>query len=118
GKLYAIVGNYFSLFSRESPSGWRTHMGLEGRGFFTMRSESSRFPLETVDGMVGVYLEGARNAFQWQFRYTHLSAHLADGLPNVQPQAFSRETLSLRLGYVPNLETHVYGGAHYIANSF
>jgi hypothetical protein len=118
-KLYAIVGNYFSLlgFGTQSKEGFQAHFGLEGRGFFTMRQEQSRFPLETVDGMVGAYVDAQYQAFQMQIRYTHVSGHLADGLVGT-PTAFSREYTSLRMGYAPSGDFHFYFGASHIANSY
>lgn len=119
-RLDARIGNYFSLLAIEPTEPlWSVHFGLEGAGFFTMRQAHSRFPLETVDGMIGLYFEGALDIWQAQLRYTHVSAHLADGVDNASTVAipYSRETLSLRFGVVPSPNIHVYTGIHYLANT-
>lgn len=117
-KINAAIGNYFSIFSirpAEDPH-WYLHFGLEGAGFFTMRQASSRFPLETADGLIGVYVEGRNGQGLWQVRYTHVSAHLADGSTG-SAIPYSRETLSARAAWVPFEELQLYGGAHYLTNS-
>lgn len=120
-QINATVGNYFSLFGiqpkdslEEKP--FLFHMGLEGAGYFTMRQADKRFPLETADGLIGSYFEGAYGPWQGQFRVTHISAHLADGSAGV-PIPYSREFIGLRLGYVPYDEFQVYGGIQYIINT-
>lgn len=118
-RLTAAIGNYFSLLAYrpddDDPT-WRFHLGLEGAGYFTMRQADSRFPLETTDGLIGLYAEGARGPWQAQLRYTHVSAHLADGLAGT-PIAYSRETLSLRGAYAPTADFQAYWGAHWLAHS-
>lgn len=117
-KLTAIVGNYASILGfGGAPDGMAAHFGLEGRGFFTMRQESSRFPLETVDGMIGAYIDAKYRSMQWQLRYTHVSAHIADGL-SVAAAPFSRETLSFRMAYLPDNNLQIYVGGSNIVNSF
>lgn len=117
-KINAAVGNYFSLFAIRPQNGedWLFHFGLEGAGYFTMRHALSRFPLETADGLIGVYAERSNGPWQWQLRFTHVSAHLADGTTEV-PIAYSRETLFGRFGYVPSDTLQVYGGVGYLVNS-
>lgn len=122
-KLVALIGNYFSILSLEPPDteegtepDWTMHFGLEGAGYFSMRSADGRFPLETTDGLIGVYIEGKSGIFQWQTRFTHISAHLSDGLPGV-PIAYSRETVSLRGGVAPNERSHAYAGVSYLAHT-
>jgi len=111
-RLHAAVGNYFSLLSLE-PEG--IHFGFEGAGYFTMRQAEQRFPLETADGLIGAYLEGGE-IWQWQLRFTHISAHLADGSLET-PIPYSRETVSVRGGWLPIPELHLYGGIHFLTNS-
>jgi hypothetical protein len=117
--MHASVGNYFSLLGFQPVDGpsWRVHFGLEGAGYFTMRSEGSRFPLETTDGLIGLYLEGDSGPWQAQFRYTHISAHLSDGNSGDSPIAYSRETASLRMAYAPSGNAQVYAGLHYLAHT-
>jgi len=74
------------------------HTGLEGGAFFQMRKEGSNFPLHSSDGLIGIYAEAARNDWAAQFRFTHISAHLSDGLTPVRQKIlFSREFVVLRL---------------------
>jgi len=118
-RLHAVVGNYFSLLAVHPMEGypeWVFHWGLEGAGFFTMRAEGSRFPLETADGLLGMYWEMGWKEWQAQMRYTHISAHLADG-SSATPISYSRETLSFRGSYTPNPFTRLYGGFSRIVNT-
>ncbi len=117
--MHASVGNYFSIlgFQPVHDPNWRIHFGLEGAGYFTMRSEGSRFPLETTDGLIGIYIEGDSGPFQTQFRFTHISAHLSDGAAAVGAIPFSRETASLRFAYAPSGHAQVYAGLHYLAHT-
>ncbi len=115
--IQAMIGSYLSIFSiRPEDQSWDFHFGLEGRGYFTMRQESGRFPLETVDGTIGFYTEYAQGPWAWQLRYTHVSAHLADGSSGT-PFGYSRETVSLRGGYSPSESLHVYFGWHRLVNT-
>lgn len=117
-KIDATIGNYFSLFGirSEESSDWFFHVGLEGCGYFTMKQADHRFPLETADGLIGFYTETAVGPFQYQFRLTHISAHLADGSTDGSI-AYSRETAIFRAGYLLNQDTHFYSGIHYIVNT-
>lgn len=56
------------------------------------------------------------DSWQWQLRYTHISAHLADGSQDV-PIAYSREHLALRFAYFPIHDLDIYAGIYYITNS-
>lgn len=115
--IQAMLGSYLSIFSiAPEDKSWDFHFGLEGRGYFTMREEGGRFPLETVDGTIGVYTEYAQGPWAVQLRYTHVSAHLADGSTDV-PIAYSRESLILRGGYSPSENLHVYLGLHRLVNT-
>ncbi|RYZ96177.1 MAG: hypothetical protein EOP11_23850, partial [Proteobacteria bacterium] len=71
GELEADVGGYKSF------SGWRgsvagedtvLHMGLEGTAYFVMRKEGSKFPLQSSDGLIGLYAEAARGLWMYQLR--------------------------------------------------
>ena len=116
-QMKAFVGNYFSILGwRPIEGDWQIHFGLEGAGFFTMRKEGARFPLETADGLIGLYIEGSQGPWMAQFRYTHVSAHLADG-SNGSAIPYSRETAVLRAGYAPDDSTHFYGGFTYLAHT-
>lgn len=120
--INATVGNYFSILGiepadpdPEEPKKF-FHLGLEGAGYFTMRQAEKRFPLETADGLIGFYFEGASGDWQAQLRMTHISAHLADGSSGT-PIAYSREFLAFRFGYVPYDELQLFGGIHYLVNT-
>lgn len=120
--INATVGNYFSILGlKPTDSGPGEpekvfHFGLEGAGYFTMKQAEKRFPLETADGLLGVYFEGAYGEWLSQLRLTHISAHLADGSSGT-PIAYSREYLSLRFGYLPHEDLHVFGGFQYLVNT-
>lgn len=115
--INASVGSYLSAFAvTPEDESWNFHLGLEGRAYITMRQEGGRFPVETVDGTIGLYTEFATSQWQWQLRYTHVSAHLADGLAGT-PIAYSRETVSLRTGYSPDESFQVYAGLYKIVNT-
>lgn len=115
----AEVGSYRSIY------GWKMgeenpvllHTGIEGNGYFTMRKTQSKFPLESSDGLIGVYVEGSHGAWAHQLRFTHISAHLSDGSPDVTRSfVYSRETLSLRSRYRWNwLEPYI--GLHLLAHT-
>ena len=79
-KINATIGNYFSILGirNENNPDWFFHVGLEGAGYFTMKQAEKRFPLETADGLIGLYIETSVGSAQYQFRLTHISAHLAD----------------------------------------
>lgn len=118
-KIHAGIGNYFSLMAVQpaDSSDWQVHFGLEGAGYFTMRQEGNRFPLETTDGLLGLYLEGNEGPWQLQFRYTHISAHLADGSSSSAPISYSREKLTLRAGYGPSDTVQIYFGPTYLVHT-
>lgn len=117
-KINAAVGNYFSLFAvqQKEEDGWKHHVGLEGGGFFTMRQQGGRFPLETADGLIGFYVDSSKGSWAWQLRFTHISAHLADGSVDI-PIAYSREFLAARFGWFPDFEKQIYIGAQMLTNS-
>ncbi|MBY0370539.1 DUF1207 domain-containing protein [bacterium] len=115
--IQASVGSYLSLFSvAPEDKSWGVMFGLEGRGYFVMRQEGGRFPLESVDGTLGLYTEYSQGPWAAQLRYTHVSAHLADGSSGTAIP-YSRETLSLRGSYNPCENAQVYVGIHRLVNS-
>lgn len=119
-ELEADIGGYRSF------AGWKGkvkgkdtvfHTGLEGGAYFLMRQEGSKFPLHSSDGLIGLYGEAIRGLWMYQLRYTHVSAHLSDGLFGVRERfTYTRETLSLRaarqLGF-----TRAYVGYHFLAHT-
>lgn len=99
GELEADVGGYRSLVGYKS-DGFTSHFGIEGAGYFQMRQEGAKFPLASSDGLIGIYAETTRGPWAYQFRYTHISAHLSDGLFNVRtPFVYTREFAVLRAAY-------------------
>lgn len=120
GELEADVGGYRSF------AGWKgevrqqetiVHLGLEGNGYFMMRQEGAKFPLHSSDGLIGLYAEGIRGSYLYQVRYTHISAHLSDGLYLVrQRQTYTRETLSLRLAKQLDF-VRAYIGYHFLTHT-
>lgn len=119
GRLNAFVGNYFSVVGWDDGESGKTaiHLGIEGAGYFTMHSAGGRFPLETADGLVGLYADASHGEWRYQLRYTHVSAHLADGLPGASSIPYSRETVIARVGWQPTPTSQVYGGLHWLSNS-
>ena len=117
-RLSAIIGNYFSILSlkEEETSGWDAHFGLEGGGYFIMKQADHRFPLESADGLIGLYAESAKGPWQLQLRYTHISAHLADGSNDI-PFPYSRETLHFRSAWVPRDTLQLYAGMGIITHA-
>ncbi len=99
-EIEADVGNYRSLAGWKGDVHGKTtvfHTGIEGNGYFVMRQEDQRFPLQSSDGLIGVYGEAVRGEDMFQFRFTHISAHLSDGLFGVRNRiVYTREFASLR----------------------
>lgn len=115
-RIQAAVGNYFSLLAMRWDEREFWHFGIEGAGYFGMRQAEGRFPLETTDGLIGLYAEGKRGPLEWQLRYTHVSAHLADGSRD-SAIAYSREFLKLRGGYSPSPFFQAYVGLSRLVNT-
>lgn len=119
-ELEADIGGYRSF------AGWKGkvkgedavfHTGLEGNAYFLMRQEGSKFPLHSSDGLIGLYGEAIRGLWLYQLRYTHLSAHLSDGLFGVRQRfTYTRETLSLRVARQLGF-TRVYAGYHFLVHT-
>lgn len=119
-ELEADVGGYRSF------AGWRgsvlgedsiLHVGLEGNAYFQMKKEGSKFPLQSSDGLIGLYGEAIRGAWMYQLRFTHISAHLSDGLYNIRERiVYTRETLSLRAAYQWGF-TRLYAGYHFLVHT-
>ena len=121
-RLQCAVGNYFSLLGLTSRDAagqeeWTAHFGIEGGGYFSLRQgKSATFPLETVDGLAGLYWEARRGPWQGQLRFTHVSAHLADGSTGTATP-YSRETVIVRAGWEPRRGGHLYSGFRWLANT-
>ncbi|MCB0419146.1 MAG: DUF1207 domain-containing protein [Bdellovibrionaceae bacterium] len=118
-RVNAYVGNYFSLISgtgaEEDSLAWV--FGLEGAGYFAMRQSGATFPLEHTDGLIGVYAEVTQGPWRGQLRFTHVSAHLSDGISGTTPITYSREFLVGRLGFAPDKLKFAYLGAIVNVNS-
>lgn len=99
-EIEADVGGYRSF------AGWKgdvkgkptvLHIGIEGNGYFLMRQEDARFPLQSSDGLMGLYGEAIRGLDMFQMRLTHISAHLSDGIYTLRQRiVYTREFLVLR----------------------
>lgn len=119
-ELEADIGGYRSF------AGWKGeiynketifHTGLEGNAYFLLRQEGAKFPLHSSDGLIGFYAEAMRGSYFYQLRYTHVSAHLSDGLYNIRQRVtYTRETLSLRLAKQIKF-TRAYIGYHFLAHT-
>lgn len=120
-RIRANVGNYFSILgvnlAEDGSNKEQLQLGFEGAGFFSLREgQSGTFPLETLDGLFGFYAEMDKGDWQFQGRLTHISAHLADGLPGT-PIKYSRESLIARVGYSPSKGMHFYSGINLMINA-
>lgn len=119
-ELEADVGGYRSFAGwKGNVSGRDTvlHLGLEGQAYFTLHREGQKFPLHSSDGVIGLFGEAIRGLWLYQARFTHLSAHLSDGLFGLRQRfTYTRETLSLRaarqLGF-----TRAYAGYHFLVHT-
>jgi hypothetical protein len=119
-ELEADVGGYRSF------AGWKgrvkgketvMHFGLEGNAYFVMRKEGVKFPLNSSDGLIGLYADAVRGLWLYQVRFTHLSAHLSDGLTGIRERfTYTRETLSLRLARQLGI-LRAYGGYHFLVHT-
>jgi len=99
-ELEADLGGYRSVV------GWRGEVdgrpfsfqaGIEGAAYFQMVQQGSKFPLDSSDGLLGIYGEASSGPWAYQLRYTHISAHLVDGLFGVQnPFIYTREFIEAR----------------------
>jgi hypothetical protein len=91
------VAGYRSLVGH-CENGRISASGIEGAAYFQMKKEGSKFPLHSSDGLFGLYAETRQGPWAWQLRFTHISAHLSDGLTGTRPSfVYSREFLVLRL---------------------
>ncbi len=119
-ELEADVGGYRSF------AGWKgkvrgedtvLHIGLEGQAYFLLRQEGVKFPLHSSDGVIGFYSEAIRGMWLYQMRFTHLSAHLSDGLYQVRQRfTYTRETLSLRVAHQMGV-FRPYVGYHFLVHT-
>jgi hypothetical protein len=119
-ELEADVGGYRSF------AGWKgkvkkedtvVHIGLEGNAYFLLRQEGVKFPLHSSDGLIGFYSEAIRGLWLYQMRFTHLSAHLSDGLYNQRERfTYTRETLSLRVAHQMGV-FRPYLGYHFLVHT-
>ncbi len=73
---------------------------LEAGAFFRLGKDGTFFPLQTFDGLLGLGLETASGPFRGRLRFTHISAHKADGDSTViyRGQTYSREFWRLEVG--------------------
>jgi hypothetical protein len=75
-------------------------MGIDGGGWFDLRTTGDAFPLVAADFMMGVPLMARFKQWSGSFEYIHISAHLGDGLE--QPRhaiTYSRETILAHVAY-------------------
>ena len=119
-ELEADVGGYRSF------AGWKgkikgqdtvIHTGIEGQAYFQLSKEGAKFPLHSSDGVIGFYAEAIRGLNMYQLRFTHLSAHLADGLFGLRQRfTYTRETLSLRFARQFGV-VRAYAGYHFLVHT-
>lgn len=119
-ELEADVGGYRSF------AGWKgkvkgedtvIHTGLEGNAYFLLRQEGAKFPLISSDGLIGLYGEAIRGDWLYQLRFTHVSAHLSDGIYGLRERfTYTRETLSLRVARQFGV-IRAYAGYHFLVHT-
>lgn len=119
-ELEADVGGYRSF------AGWKgkmkgrdtvIHLGLEGNAYFLLHQQGVKFPLFSSDGLIGVYGDAIRGLWLYQVRFTHVSAHLSDGLFNIRQRfTYTRETLSLRVARQLGV-IRAYAGYHFLVHT-
>lgn len=110
------VGGYRSVAGWKG-DGLEFHTGIEGAAFFQMKKAGTSFPLHSSDGLFGIFAEAARDGWAYQFRFTHISAHLSDGLTPVRQKfVYTREYAALRvareLGWF-----RAYAGYQFLVNT-
>ncbi len=119
-EIEADVGGYRSFAGWKGQWGDRPavfHTGLEGGAYFMMVQEGSKYPLHSSDGLIGLFAEAARGNSLFQFRFTHISAHLSDGLYNVRERfSYTREFITLRAAKQIDF-LRIYGGYQFLVHT-
>ena len=119
-QIEADIGGYRSLAGYTHNVRGETlalHIGVEGNAYFVLTQEGQKFPLNSSDGLLGIYGDAAWKDWQAQVRFTHLSAHLGDGVnPPRTRIPFSRETASLRIAKYFSF-IRAYLGYHYLIHT-
>ncbi len=111
--FYAAVGNYISVLPREFSKNFSIDLGLEGGVFLSMENSNFKFPLETIDGLFGVFFETKFNFLHFQTRISHTSAHIADGSKETAI-TYSREFTQFRLALNMLHYFYVYTGISFL----
>lgn len=96
----------------------RGQVVVEGGVLMRLGRDGAFFPLETVDGRFGLGIEAAHGPWRGRIRFTHVSAHLADGDSTVTfpGRTYSREFVSLDAGFRPGpLYAYARIGIHWHA---
>jgi hypothetical protein len=98
-RVEVAVGTPFPLVAFAA-AGSRLVVVLEGGAYLTLGRENGTFPLETVDGLFGLSVEGTRDRVMTRLRLVHMSAHKADGDSTVAFPAstYSKEFAMLDVG--------------------
>jgi hypothetical protein len=90
-----------------------TRIGIDGMAWLWFATASRLdFPLETVDGFAGVWVERRSGRWAARARLSHHSGHLADGSSAVgrSRRAYSRERLGLLGAFTPRPGLELYAG--------
>lgn len=112
-----IEGGYWSGQAGGSATlaaiGAPTRVGLDGMAWLWISSlPDYNFPLETVDGTLGLWLETAQGPTSARIRLYHWSGHLADGAQDIEERriVYSREILSAIVSQDVSPTLRLYGG--------
>ncbi|MGH7726363.1 MAG: DUF1207 domain-containing protein [Candidatus Eiseniibacteriota bacterium] len=88
-------------------------IGMDGMAWLWLSSlPEYNFPLETVDGTIGLWAETSEGAWGGRLRLYHWSGHLADGASDIEERriVYSRETVAIVVSRELSRTMRLYGG--------
>lgn len=92
-------------------------LGVQGGAWMDLGYERGAFPLLTQDFLIAIPLSFQYNNWAFQFKYSHLSAHLGDSIYKLKdPIKYSRDFLTLGSSFEINKEDFDYRA--YLQGSF
>ncbi len=88
-------------------------LGIDGMAWLWLSTlPDYNFPLETVDGTIGIWLESSEGPWSGRLRLYHWSGHLGDGADDVATRriVYSREILAVIVSRDVSPTLRLYGG--------